>query len=299
MIKSTVVRYAYRLNVALRALGFDRFPFLSSLVNPAEAEGLVRHLLLRDQDLLINIDGQKMYISAGETEIIHAYLLRPYEPFTSELFKRSLKPGATVLDIGAHYGYFSLIAAREVGERGKVYAFEPAPENFAYLTRNIELNGYTNIRPINKAVGNRCTVMTLYLAERASFLHGFQPHPHSSTKASISVECVTIDEFLAGEPVDVIKMDIEGSEPYALEGMKGTLSKSKPLALFTEVNPACLARFGVKPTDFLTQLRDLGFESQLVDEENRCLRPVTKEFLREAEKSLDSWGNPNLCCLKK
>ena len=65
-----------------------------------------------------------------------------WEPFETELIRRSLAPGARFLDAGANLGYFSVLAAARVGERGRVYAFEPEPRNFALLEANLALNGY-------------------------------------------------------------------------------------------------------------------------------------------------------------
>ncbi len=70
-----------------------------------------------------------------------------HEPGTTALFKKLVKEGMTVVDIGAHIGYFSLLAASLVREKGSVFAFEPEPRNYALLVRNIELNGFKKCNP--------------------------------------------------------------------------------------------------------------------------------------------------------
>jgi FkbM family methyltransferase len=74
----------------------------------------------------------------------------------------------TVVDIGANIGYYSLIAAEPIGTDGKVYAFEPDPDNYALLVRNVELNGYRNVETVEKAVSSESGFVTLYI-DRSNF----------------------------------------------------------------------------------------------------------------------------------
>src|SRR5438094_750470 len=73
-------------------------------------------------------------------------------------------PGDVAVDVGANIGYHTLIFARAVGERGRVFAYEPDPDNFRLLRRNVELNGYRNVRPFQAAVSDRSGTLTLYLS---------------------------------------------------------------------------------------------------------------------------------------
>jgi len=216
-----------------------------------------------------------------------AYGIKNWEPYTSELFKAALKPGLTVLDLGAHYGYFSLLAAQCVGPDGKVYAFEPSKANFQILKKNMELNKFSNVIPVNRAVSDTNVSMPFFYNQETGVTGSLFPL-HKPKESTVPVECVTIDHFLPGRTIDVIKMDIEGSEPNALKGMAKTLSISKDIVLFVEINPACLSQAGVKPLDFLSQLNDAGFDCQIIDEENRCLRSIDTDL-----------GFCNLYCVKK
>jgi tRNA G37 N-methylase Trm5 len=113
---------------------------------------LIYRLSVQGSGVLI-VHGHKMLLAS------HGYpplqmVNGAWERDTVRLFERILRAGDVVVDIGAHVGYFTLIAARSVGPEGRVYAFEPDPENYALLVRNIELNGYQNIMPIQKAVWN-------------------------------------------------------------------------------------------------------------------------------------------------
>jgi hypothetical protein len=110
---------------------------------------------------LIRINDQiKMYVPL---RFVSYY--RNYEPFVTALFKQVLRPGLTVLDIGAHLGYYSLIAADRVGPSGKVFAFEPALDSFLILQQNILLNRFSNIVAIQKAVAEVKSTRVLYRGE--------------------------------------------------------------------------------------------------------------------------------------
>ena len=292
MWKSNIMKLADRLNSYLNATRVGNVRFVRGLKH--RGKQVIIRLLTHDNLLLIKVHGLAMYIYPNTADT-RAYLLGPFEPYTTELFKRAIRAGAMVLDIGAQFGYFSLIAAKRAGQKGAVYAFEPVPANFRLLEENIRMNNLSGlVHPVQKAVGDKHTTVTLCLYE-GSDSHGMYRHPQASVKGTLQVECIAIDQFLGERSVDVIKMDIEGSEPYALEGMKQTVSRSHNLILFTELAPAYLRRAGVEPADYLTQLRRLGFHVQLIDEHSRCLKPVSKHFLAGDDPS---WY-ANLYCTKR
>jgi FkbM family methyltransferase len=245
--------------------------------------------------VLIETDGHAMYIY-NRPHFIGVHLSQPYESYTSQLFKDAVKPGATVLDIGANIGYFTLAAARRAGADGKVYAFEPGPDNFRLLVRNIELNEFANVTAIPKAVGNESKTVTLTLAEDSDQHSLFAP-PMVASTGTIPVECVALDDFLQGLAPDVIKLDVEGNELPALDGMRKTLAKSKSLVMFVELNPVCLRQAGAQAEDLIFRLRDLDFELHVINEESRSLSSLTDDYLRQIRTRRPGWF-ANLYCAK-
>ena len=161
------------------------------------------------------------------------YLFGTFEPATVKVLKRLVKSGDTALDIGANVGYISLVLAKCVGKSGKVFSFEPDSKNFASLKRNLALNPDCNIAPIAKAVSDSHQPIRLYHAkfDFNAGAHSMLPsEKHSSD--FVEIEATTIDEFVTShglKKVDVIKIDIEGAEMKAFNGMTETLRNSRPL----------------------------------------------------------------------
>lgn len=201
--------------------------------------------------------------------------------YMARLFRGVLRPGMVVCDIGAHIGYYSLLAAQCIGPGGKVFAFEPDPASFTFLTRNVEANHFASsiVIPIPKAVSDRSGYMPFYLHEddrtRSSLFWHEEGAPH------ILVECVSLDDFFADTGrVDVIKMDIEGGELQALKGMERTLARSGTVTMFVECNHKALQAAGGDAWQLVTMLRHMGFTVQVIDEKAMELRPVSSELDR-------------------
>lgn len=288
MWKMKFLRLGYGLSNSLKKRGvqsFGPFPYLRRKA---------RGRLERDP-LLVRIAGQSLYLHSQPC--CWEMIPKSVDPFAIEIFKSAIKSGATVLDIGAHVGVFTMIASAAAGSDGMVYAFEPATENFSLLLRNINTFGKGNIVGVEKAVAEGTGTSPFFVCDASWAMNGLDPHPGARNRRTVSVECTSIDEYLGGKPVDVIKMDIEGHEAYALEGMQQTIAASKSLVLVAELNPTCLSASGVSPQAFIARLKGLGFHVNIVDEESRTLRPITDSIFRQAEND-PAWVR-NLYCIKR
>jgi FkbM family methyltransferase len=201
---------------------------------------------------------------------LHALREGRHEAFATELFRQSIQPGMTVVDIGAYLGEYALMAARAVGSSGKVYAFEPDPRNFEKLLQNIAVNGYTDIIvPIEKAVSDRAGSTSFFLQNADPSNNSLYERPGASKR--VAVDCVVLDDFfLHGDGFDVVKMDIEGAEFNALLGMKSILANStRRITMFVECNSSALGAAGKSAQDLILLLRNAGFDIQLIDERSR------------------------------
>lgn len=157
------------------------------------------------------------------------FLLGRYELETTRFFRREIREGMGVVDIGANIGYFTRIFSRLVGARGVVYAFEPDEENWHYLEANTR--GLSNVRLIKKAVSNKTGKIDFYHVTGNIGIHSILEVPAAEHR---TVDSITLDDFMATEKVSqlhVIKIDVEGAEGLVLEGMKNLLLK-KPIVVF-------------------------------------------------------------------
>jgi len=216
---------------------------------------------------LIDVQGFRMYTDPKEP--LMSLCLQGngcWEPAETAIFRGLVKPGMTVVDIGANIGYYSLLALSLVGASGKVYAFEPSVDIYETLKRNIEVNEGKNVTPICKAVTDKAGFINFYLS----------PSPSNNSISGkgkyISVPCTTLDNELAGVKVDVIKMDIEGAEALALAGMHSVIKNNPNLVLLTEVYPLGLEATGSSLELYVTELLQ-WFEVNLIDEKKHQLIP--------------------------
>ena len=162
--------------------------------------------------------------------------------------------------MGANVGYYTLMAARLVGESGRVYAFEPDPQTFALLERNVRWNGFTNVVLEPKAVSSEAGTLRLYQAEKNKGDHRIF-EMDGEQRAFVDVESVALDDYFAGRHAspDFVKIDTQGAEMAILQGMTGILEATPDLVMAVEYWPRGLHSFGVEPGDLLTLLESNGF----------------------------------------
>lgn len=240
------------------------------------------------------IRGNKIFLDAHDSANLSVRFT--YEPIGTMVLEREINKGDVVLDLGAHIGYYTLLTAELVGNRGKVFAFEPGPDNFALLEKNVAANGYKNVILTAKAVSDKSGEIKLFLAEESSVSHRIGD-PGDGRK-TIYVEAITIDDFFQdyNGKVNFIKMDIEGAEAKALQGMRGLLRKNKKIKLMTEFYPSALRNSGTTPEDYFILLSQLGFQINQIDEKYEKCEPVDIDKLM-------SWVNSgglitNLLCIR-
>ncbi|MFC2060355.1 FkbM family methyltransferase [Chloroflexota bacterium] len=225
---------------------------------------------------IIEVEGSRMYVNLKDEILLRktfeAYITtRHWDELTTAAFKSSVKEGDVVLDLGANLGYYSLLAARLVGGKGRVYSFEPEPRNFRLLLKNIELNGYDNITPLQKAVSDKTEMLKLFISSEDSGAHTIRESVDSRDyKESIDMEVVKLDEFFAGntKPINVIKMDVEGSEPKAFQGMEKIIEENSDLKIFVEFYPDLIEQGGCPPEEFTRRIiEDYGFKITIIDDD--------------------------------
>jgi FkbM family methyltransferase len=240
--------------------------------------------------------GQRMTVPDDADSL--GFVMGTFESHTCEFIERSIEEGMAVVDAGANIGFYSLLAARRVGPTGKVYAFEPEAANFALLRKNIGLNGYTNIRALPAALAESTGRVALYLSNEGSGSHSIYRDAAVGSR-SVEVETVSFDEFWEAEErpaIGFIKMDIEGAEAAALEGMNNFLEATRRLTMITEFFPGALRAAGTDPESYLRRLSSLGFQVQLFMGER--LVPLDSADMPSLYGRLGEQYGINLLCTK-
>lgn len=167
------------------------------------------------------------------------YLTGDAEPEVQDALAELIEPGQTVYDVGANIGFFTILCSRLVGPQGRVYAFEPIPQNLATLRHNVALNGMENVTVVEQALSSATGTAEMFVSPWSAF-HSLnvegatKQDNHGPRAGEITVQTVTLDEFVQGEgvrPPDLVKIDVEGAELIVVEGMRETLRSVKPLLL--------------------------------------------------------------------
>ncbi len=192
-----------------------------------------------------------------------------YEPPETMMIRRIVEPGGTFVDVGAHWGYFSLMMAEHVGPMGRVVAIEADPRIHAILERNLALNDLPQVRVIHAAAAAESGRLSLI---------GFDEHDDNWGTSKIAcgsgpvsdsydVPARGLDELLDElglDAVDLIKIDIEGAEALALAGMSAGLRRGRYRRLLLELHPVQLAEHGIDPAAIVEGLLEMGYRGWVI-----------------------------------
>lgn len=191
----------------------------------------------------------------------------PYEPHVTHLFKNITKPNSICLDLGALVGFHSLMLAYLVPE-GMVYSFEPSPEMYANLCKNIEANNMPNIEAINKGVFDQEGDFEFIENIGVGQSHIIQKD--SGLDPSRVISCVVIDDWVKTKnipQIDIIKMDIEGAEVNAIQGAMTSITTWKP-DMVIEFNSNAASFLGYAPEDLIYLLQNIYPQLYLIQPDN-------------------------------
>jgi len=208
------------------------------------------------------------------------YAAGVYEEGVTAVVRSLLSEGDTFVDVGAFCGYYTLLSSRLVGMTGRVFSFEPLRSNYCYLVRNIRANSCWNVTAVNKAASSETgsRYLTIHEEPDHNWLSSSPPQGKSIEIASLS-----LDDFFRLEgwpPVNVVKIDVEGSETEVLEGMVELSRRNPSMRAIMEFDPANLRRAGARPCDLALQLVKLGFRSGSVIERGMTPFDVAKGMPR-------------------
>lgn len=221
------------------------------------------------------LHGYRMDLRLSDWSERHTYFLgRYYELGTQRAIQRIVRPGDCFLDVGANIGMIALLAAQCVGPGGAVHAVEPNPANVARIRAALDANGITNvaIHPVGLSDAPGCLQLHLLPGDHTG-TGTFTDVPESEAKVrSIDVDALRGDDLpLPGGVPLVVKMDVEGYECHAIDGMSATMDTRKP-AVVTECVKWHLERAGHSLDALFDRFRDRGYHGYVIQTRRHVLR---------------------------
>lgn len=183
-----------------------------------------------------------------------------WEPHVTAVVRALLRSGDVFVDVGAHVGYYTLLGASVVGERGHVYAFEPSHARVAEIRGHLQRNGLENVTLLELAAGSAEGTVTLYEAPRTNtsastvVVRAVDPAAAKTGYSTSRVAIARADRCILPAHLDrvrVVKVDVEGYEVEVLDGLEGAFAARQPLCVLVEISPEWSA---VDPSRYVDEL---------------------------------------------
>jgi FkbM family methyltransferase len=230
----------------------------------------IENIEIKDNDLIFTSrksayhpGGAMFFVDILDKRItpFEAFSFNQYELEDSEMLYRLVKNNDIIFDIGANIGWYSIhLSKKLIGT--KIYSFEPIPETFSKLKKNVELNSINNINLVNLPLSNEIQNLIFYYSPSAT---GASSSVNISEENDIKkLECTTdtIDNFVTNNKIvkiDFIKCDVEGSELFVFQGGIESIKKYSPV-IFTEMLRKWALKFNYHPNDIINLLKSMGYK---------------------------------------
>jgi len=206
-----------------------------------------------------------------------ALLNDSFEKPERQFVESVLRPGMTVLDIGAHHGLYTLLASRKIGPQGRVVAFEPSTRERKNLLKHLRLNRCKNVNVEGVALGSESRRGELFVVEGVQTgCNCLLPPNVAEPTTKIAVEIVTLDESLERlgiRQVDFIKIDVEGAELDVFVGAKRLFEREPRPTMLVEAHDSRTKSWGYRSREIVSFLEQLGYRCFCLSE-NPLLQPV-------------------------
>lgn len=179
------------------------------------------------------------------------------------VFSRLVRPGMVLVDAGANIGQYTLLGSTAVGAAGAVHSFEPVPQNWRHLRHHVELNRCANVHLNQLGLWDSSRKMLVGMPAGITGNAGAFSVRGGAEPSGVEISVITLDEYLAHnkvDRVDFLKLDVEGAEPWVIQGAMGTLERDRPLILM-EVNRAALEDLGASPAKLWNTFAALGYRA--------------------------------------
>jgi FkbM family methyltransferase len=245
---------------AIRTLPFGRYQLANALARFADRPFLA--------SLPADLGGATFICDLQDTISREVCFTGRYEPQETQLAMRLLQPGMTAVDVGANWGYFTLLCAHLVGASGRVIALEPHPRLSAMLEDNVSINLLMQVEVLTLAAGADSGARAFVDFDAAAGNWGLSRAAQHAETADFECESIGIDALLDArrrDRVDLIKIDIEGGEADAIRGMTSGLARHRYRYVLLECHPAELAGLGATVAQCLEPFRRAGYQGWHID----------------------------------
>jgi FkbM family methyltransferase len=245
---------------------------------------------------VVEINGYKMRIRIGggrDAAGIGQLLIfdKEYDPMQTAMFKRVLKLGMNVVDVGANIGYYTLLAASLVGKTGRVWAVEPEPMNIGDLAWNRALNGFSNIEIAPEAMGHKDGTVKLYVSPVSSGRHSATVLRSDGGK-SITVSMERLDSLIPPKTkIDLVKTDTEGGDMDVMRGAGRVIRENPDIVWTMEVWPTGLKKIGENVDSLFGLAIENGFRRATMLDEKGKREVEISYMLPDAVKEYCRWHN--------
>lgn len=232
-----------------------------------------------------------------------------YGPQETAIVRSLLRPGSTFVDVGANWGYFTLMASHLVGREGRVVGLEPDPRLFPVLEENVRRNGLGQAALLQVAAAREAGTLLLAGFDESAGNFGVSRIVSGDAEGArtFRVRADSLDRILEEQGVsrvDLLKMDIEGAEGAAIAGLEGSLRAHRVARLLVELHPVELREQGSSVEALVETLRSAGYTGYTVNHDPAVTRSAAYGRLRglrellsphAAQRSLDAWPHQLWC----
>jgi FkbM family methyltransferase len=262
----------------IRTLPFGRYQLANALARFAQRPFLAR--------MPPDLGGAAFICDLQDTISREVCFTGRYEPQETQLAFRLLKPGMTVVDAGANWGYFSLVCANLVGAGGRVLALEPHPRLVSMLAENVAANRLSQVDVLELAAAADAGTRRFVGFDERSGNWGLSRAARPSERADFECTAVALDALIDErrmERVDLVKLDIEGAEAQAIRGMRSGLQRRRYRYVIVECHPAELTAAGTSIEACLNPLRRAGYRGWRIDHSPTMHRRAASSEVRPSE----------------
>ncbi len=232
-----------------------------------------------------------MYLCWPDGMGLMFFFHRPYEKNEWQFVAKFLKPKMTFFDVGANQGFYTLLAAKQVGPIGKVFSFEPVPSQIQKLVRNIQINRFHTVTTESLALGFKAGFADMYVCldgdEALSSLR-LPSNDITSAKKNIRVSVTTLDDYIKKHnilAIDFIKIDVEGGELDVLKGADNTIKNLRPIFM-CEMQDIRTLPWGYKASEIYRFLKSYDYRWFKVSDSCTLVSAIDKEVYEISGENL-------------